>query len=374
MTAHAEINREFLTIVEKSRELVLFISTNGSINYASPAAGTLLGFEEIEFRQMNVRDLVHPDDLCHLKARLCRILADPAKAISVQLRSVSSQGKFHWIEGLATNMLNEKGFNSIVVKFQDITSRILSEEESKAALLELSRKNQELNQFIYIISHNLRTPLSNLIGLINILESDLLDEYNKGIVGLFKSSTERLNETVFDLGHMLSLKEGAVKVTCVDVKEVFEKVCCSFHEQILRSGVTLYTSFSCSHLFFNKSYLESILMNFLSNSIKYRDYNRPLEIHLSVYKDEQQHCMLTFSDNGTGIDLDTNEHELFGLHKRFHNHITGNGVGLYITKSQVTSLGGTIEVSSKVNEGTIFSIRFGSSTSRADQNHLPVPQ
>ena len=79
---------------------------------------------------------------------------------------------------------------------------------------------------------------------------------------------------------------------------------------------------------------------------------------MKLLKDEQSDCLLTFSDNGMGIDLDLHRTALFGLHQRFHTHVNGNGVGLYITKSQVTDLGGKIEVSSKVNEGTTFSITF----------------
>ena len=123
-------------------------------------------------------------------------------------------------------------------------------------------------------------------------------------------------------------------------------------------GISIHTDFQCEMIPFNKSYLESILTNLLSNAIKYRDINRVLEVKVNLLKDVQNNCVLTFSDNGMGIDLDANRTALFGLHQRFHSHVNGNGVGLYITKSQITSLGGKIEVSSKVNEGTTFSITF----------------
>ncbi|MGY0038950.1 ATP-binding protein [Pedobacter sp. NJ-S-72] len=166
--------------------------------------------------------------------------------------------------------------------------------------------------------------------MINILEIDLLDDYNKGIVDLFKCSTDRLSETVFDLTHILTLKDNqGVKVTKINVQKVFEKVCHSFNEQIKQLGVVLISNFDCNHILFNKSYLESILMNLLSNAIKYRLHSRQLEIRVNLAKDDHNTYTLTFSDNGMGIDMDTNKDKLFGLHQRFHNHINGNGVGFF---------------------------------------------
>lgn len=138
----------------------------------------------------------------------------------------------------------------------------------------------------------------------------------------------------------------------------FEKLRSSFNEQIEQLGVTHILDCSCSHVLFNKSYLESILTNLLSNSIKYRNPDKLLEVQVNLQVDGQHNYILTFADNGMGIDMESNKDELFGLHQRFHNHVNGNGAGLFITKSQIASLGGTIEVSSKVNQGTTFLITF----------------
>lgn len=358
MLGHIEMNNNFLQIIEKSQELVFFVKKNGEIIYSSTAATKLSGFSKEEYTNLNLKNIIHPGDLSQLDYLLKQLLESPAQPLDYQLRKLSKTGEYYWTEGRFTNLSETDGKGLLMLKFRDITDRKTNEQAQQSEIRDLIKRNQELNQFVYIISHNLRTPVSNLIGLINIIEEEQLDDYNKGIVNLFKSATERLNETIFDLTQLLSLKDkkGAA-VSRINFEKVFEKVCFSFNEQIEQLGVTLISDFSCSHVLFNKSYLESILTNLLSNAIKYRHADRLLEVKVNLYMDGQN-CILTFSDNGIGIDMDSNKDEVFGLHQRFHNHVTGNGVGLFITKSQITSLGGTIEVSSKVNGGTTFIITF----------------
>lgn len=358
MIAYTEMNKNFLTVIEKCNDLIFFTRKNGDFIHATTAAEQLFGFSNEEYLQTNITDHIHPEDLSEIRERFQLALVSAGATVNLKFRNKTKQGEYRWIEGTVINML-EDTIQALMIRFNDITDRIKSENEQNLLIQEFTKRNQDLNQFVYIISHNLRTPLANLIGLINILEIDLLDDYNKGIVDLFKSSTDRLSETVFDLTHILTLKDNqGVKVTRVNVQKAFEKVCYSFNDQIKHLGVILITEFDCNHIVFNKSYLESILMNLLSNAIKYRLHSRQLEIRVHLTKNDLNTYTLTFSDNGMGIDMETNRDKLFGLHQRFHNHINGNGVGLFITKSQITSLGGHIDVISKVNEGTAFTITF----------------
>jgi len=358
MIAYTEMNKNFLTVIEKCNDLIFFTRKNGDFIHTTTAAEQLFGFSNEEYLQTNITDHIHPEDLSEIRERFQLALVSAGATVNLKFRNKTKQGEYRWIEGTIINML-EDSIQALMIRFNDITDRIKSENEQNLLIQEFTKRNQDLNQFVYIISHNLRTPLANLIGLINILEIDLLDDYNKGIVDLFKSSTDRLSETVLDLTHILTLKDNqGVKVTRVNVQKVFEKVCYSFNDQIKQLGVILVTEFDCNHILFNKSYLESVLMNLLSNAIKYRLHSRPLEIRVHLTKNDLNTYTLTFSDNGMGIDMETNKEKLFGLHQRFHNHINGNGVGLFITKSQITSLGGHIDVISKVNEGTTFTITF----------------
>lgn len=254
-------------------------------------------------------------------------------------------------------MIKNSDISALAANFREYIARNKTEEERDQLIEDLTSRNQDLSQFAYITSHNLRAPLSNLIGLIDILNYDLLDEYNKKIVDMFRDSADKLNETIYDLTQMLSLKQSKeIKIEKVSISRIFKKVCNSFTKQIHTSGIFIHTDFQCELIPFNKSYLESVLMNLMSNSVKYCSENRPLRIEIATRLDEDDNIILTFSDNGMGIDLLKHKDRIFGLNERFHSHVNGSGVGLFITKTQITSLGGSISVESEVDKGSTFTI------------------
>jgi signal transduction histidine kinase len=255
------------------------------------------------------------------------------------------------------NMIKNSDISALAANFREYIARNKAEEERDQLIEDLTLRNQDLSQFAYITSHNLRAPLSNLLGLIDILNYDLLDEYNKKIVDMFRDSAHKLNETIYDLTQMLSVKSSKnMKVELVSISRLFKKVCNSFTKQIHTMGIYIHTDFQCEMIPFNKSYLESVLMNLMSNSVKYCAENRPLRIETATRFDEEGNIILTFKDNGMGIDLLRHKDRIFGLNERFHSHVNGSGVGLFITKTQITSLGGEIAVESEVDKGSIFII------------------
>ncbi|PZR30514.1 MAG: two-component sensor histidine kinase, partial [Azospira oryzae] len=104
-----------------------------------------------------------------------------------------------------------------------------------------------------------------------------------------------------------------------------------------------------------KPMVNSILYNLISNAIRYRSIERTPVVKVSSHEDGEYY-FIDVEDNGLGIDLNQNKDNLFKLYKRFHFHVEGKGLGLYLVKTQIESLGGQIEVTSKVNEGTTFKV------------------
>jgi len=258
---------------------------------------------------------------------------------------------------LNKNIIKNADISALAANFREYIARNKAEEEREQLIEDLTSRNQDLSQFAYITSHNLRAPLSNLIGLIDILNYDLLDEYNKTIVDMFKDSALKLNETIYDLTQMLSIKSNKnINIENISVVRIFKKVCNSFTKQIHTMGISIHTDFQCEMIPFNKSYLESVLMNLMSNAVKYCSENRPLKIEVSTKLDTNGDIILTFSDNGMGIDLIKHKDRIFGLNERFHSHVNGSGVGLFITKTQINSLGGDITVKSEVDKGSTFTV------------------
>ena len=140
----------------------------------------------------------------------------------------------------------------------------------------------------------------------------------------------------------------------IDFEEVFQKTEETFTADILETGAKLTRDFSkAEKVQYNRSYLESIMLNLLSNAFKYRAADRKLHIHFETFESDGG-VGLKVKDNGQGIDLDKYGDQLFDLNKTFHGHAEGKGVGLYLIKTQLESMGGTVTVESFVGEGTEF--------------------
>lgn len=253
---------------------------------------------------------------------------------------------------------NEKPVR-FVGAMQDITSKKEIETERELLIKELVKSNADLKQFSYITSHNLRSPLSNITAILDLINYSSLDAYNVEMLKMLRESGKQLSSTVQDLTNILIIKNNInISVTSINIESTFKEILKTFLIELDNIGGTIITDFQVAELKFHKTYLESIFINLISNAIKYRFPDRNLILKISAIEDANDNLKLIFSDNGTGIDLDRHKHKVFGLYQRFNNQIEGHGLGLFIIKSQITALGGNIEVESEVDKGTIFTINF----------------
>ncbi len=270
-------------------------------------------------------------------------------------------GEEYWVNFSMIPITNQEGEHSHWISIQrDITEEKKQEKEKEQLIRELTQNNKDLKQFSYITSHNLRAPLSNLTGLLNLMhEIPVENDELREIINGFSTSTNLLNETINDLVKVVIIKDNpSINKEEVLIKDVFENVfnqlsyLISLHKPILKIELEKVTILNI-----NKAYLESILLNLFTNAIKYRSPKRTLRIFVSS-KEIGNQIILVFKDNGIGIDLERNGDKIFGLYQRFHNYSDSKGLGLYLVKSQVESMGGTISVESEVDKGTTFTITF----------------
>ncbi|MDB5022748.1 MAG: domain S-box protein [Mucilaginibacter sp.] len=242
----------------------------------------------------------------------------------------------------------------------NITASKLAEQERIRMSDDLVQRNKDLEQFAYIISHNLRAPLANIIGLSKLLRlTDLSpDEKIESEEFLFQSIA-KLDEIVKDLNNILQVRRDVSETKeMVIFAELVDSILIGFQLIIEQNQIKVITDFSHIHGTFTiKSYLYSIFYNLISNSIKYRQSNIPLVIEIKASTKDDK-VMIIFKDNARGIDLTTRGEEVFGLYKRFHMDTEGKGIGLYMVKNQVEALGGNIRVSSKPDVGSTFSVEL----------------
>ena len=234
------------------------------------------------------------------------------------------------------------------------------EEEVKERTKELVEYNQQLEQFAFISAHNLRAPVARILGLGNLLElikSAPTEEHM--IVSKLIFSTRELDTVVKDLSTILSLRKDNISIlTDINLEEELRLIKMNLEKEILETEASIREDFSKAPLIHTiKPYLDSILINLLNNAIKYRHPHRRPVIQIKSEKIENYIC-LTVHDNGLGLNLDLYKDKLFTLYSRFHNHVEGKGMGLYLVKTHVVSLGGRIEVESEIDRGTTFKIFF----------------
>jgi PAS domain S-box-containing protein len=283
------------------------------------------------------------------------------QACEVETICYKKDGSVFWINFTMIPVTNKDGEHSHWISIQrDVTEFKIKEKEREQLISELTKNNNDLKQFSYITSHNLRAPLSNLTGLLNLIDDIPIENPElKELIDGFSTSTHLLNETINDLVKVIIIKDNpSIKKEKVPIKEVFENVfnqlsfMINLHKPILK--IELEEEYISN---INKSYLESIFLNLMTNSIKYRSTTSQLKITISS-KVENNELIISFKDNGIGIDLEKNRDKIFGLYQRFHNHPDSKGLGLYLVKSQVESMGGTITVDSKTGKGTTFTLIF----------------
>ncbi|MCG2419858.1 PAS domain S-box protein [Aequorivita sp. F47161] len=243
---------------------------------------------------------------------------------------------------------------------RDLTKEKKAENERLKMISDLHQRNNDLEQFSYIVSHNLRSPVANIIGLTEELKDESHSAEVKKILGeALISDAHRLENVIGDLNTILQTKtEITERKELVIFSDLTHDIELSISNLIQKEEVAITTDFSAIDEFNTiKSYLQSIFYNLISNSIKFRQPTvRPLiEISSQLSKNK---LILTFKDNGSGIDLEKKGDEVFGLYKRFHADREGKGMGLYMVKTQVETLGGKISVASKVNSGTVFTVEF----------------
>ncbi|MGM0581462.1 MAG: 7TM diverse intracellular signaling domain-containing protein [Bacteroidota bacterium] len=233
----------------------------------------------------------------------------------------------------------------------------------QATNTELAQNVQKLEQYAFMTAHNLRAPVARLLGLTHLLEispeSEKSDWIN--ILAKIKEEGDSLDAVIKDMNTILELrKEGEQSKERVFLDEKIEQV-----KRILKNSIELTgAKISFDNSAFNEiksipTYIESIFYNLISNAIKYRSDKRPIEINILTQKNRDK-SIITFKDNGVGIDLKKNKDQIFGMYKRFHTHVEGKGLGLYLVKSQVDILGGDIEIESEIGKGTTFTLIFPS--------------
>ncbi len=281
------------------------------------------------------------------------------------VEGVRKDGTRYFLEVHAKNMPYH-GKTIRVTEFRDITDRKLAEEKIieqniklHAITEDLKRKNEQLEEFTQIVSHNLRSPVGNILTLLNFLEGAESEEEKAEYLKLLKESGATTLNTLHELNEVLKIKQNKnIEKQTLAFETVFHHVKAMLSARIAETGADIVADFSdVPDIEYPRIYLESVMLNLLSNALKYIYPGRAPVIRIKTFN-EKENIVLQITDNGLGINLDRYGHQIFKLRKTFHRHPESRGIGLFMIKNQIEAMGGDISISSQENVGATFTINF----------------
>ncbi|MGO4918318.1 PAS domain-containing protein [Maribacter spongiicola] len=309
-------------------------------------------------------DRVHPDDRDKVISESEKIL-DTKNFDKFQHRIIRDNGDIRTIEIIGAVILNKTGdVVELIGSSQDITEQVEAQQKIinsnknlEESTIILTSKNKQLAEFNHITSHNLRSPVSNLNALLGLFKNSESESKKVEIFTKFEIVINHLTETLNTLIETITIKHNAGEIKeNLYFEQTLNKTKEILAAEIMNTGAIIKFDFSkMKNVMYNPIYLESIFLNLISNSIKYKAPDRAPEI-LIISDVVNGKTTLEFKDNGLGIDMENYGDKLFGLNKIFHKHPDAKGVGLFLTKAQIVAMNGSISAKSEVNVGTTFFI------------------
>lgn len=303
-------------------------------------------------------ELVHPEDR-ELYFKNIQLHLEAKSEHYETCHRVLCNGKYKWILDRGKVVVRDEKENPIRIigTHTDITDQKEKEQILLEALKLVNDQKNKLLNFAHIVSHNLKTQSGNISSLVNLKESNMVDDDE--FFSYVNTVSKELSSTIENLVELVRVQNNIdYDREELNVNSYLDKVLNILVDDIHKNKITIVNKIDEDFTVnFNKSYLESILLNLTSNAIKYSDSNKEAYIE---YTQElvDGYSVLVVKDNGIGIDLEKHKEEVFGLYKTFHTNENSTGIGLHITKNQIESMGGKIEVDSEVGAGTTFKVYF----------------
>ncbi|WP_339923555.1 PAS domain S-box protein [uncultured Cyclobacterium sp.] len=319
---------------------------------------SILGYSKSEFNDLTFQDLTHPEDLASDLNFLQDVIDGKRQTYQVQKRYIHKLG--HEVSAiLAVSVVRDSKDNILyfISQLIDITALRSAQNQISALLQTTQDQNERLKNFAHIVSHNLRSHSSGMNMLLELLEFEHPNLFEMEILSLLKKGGINLSETIQHLTEIVNINlHETAENERVELYKILNKTIESVYPMAKQEGVELINEVTDElYVAGIPAYIESIVLNFVTNGIKYKSPDRESYLKVGV-KEHKKTFEIRFEDNGLGIDLEKNGDLLFGMYKTFHKHQDARGIGLFITKNQIESIGGSVSVESKEGVGTTFSV------------------
>jgi PAS domain S-box-containing protein len=349
------------TVLEGMPQMAWTSPPGATINYFNKRWYDYTGLTEAQSLEIGWQQAVHPDDLPLAVERRTsgRRNGEPYE---VENRYRRADGTYRWHIARVAPIRDEAGDITLWVgTATDIHDHKTAQHHLENTLRELHEKNFELDQFVYKTSHDLRSPLSTILGLVDILRQEPDEATRRQYVDLIANRVHKLDRfirSMLDYSRNTRTATGSQEIDlAVLVQECFADLEYMKHFGRLRLTLRVGEGRFCSDDF----RLRIIFSNLISNAIKYQNFNKPqsrLDINVEVTPAQ---VVIRCADNGVGIDP-AYQAKVFDMFFRAAEQSDGSGLGLYIVKQAVAVLNGTIGMQSQVGTGTLFTITLPNTT------------
>ncbi len=344
---------------ESSPNGMAILNLDGRLETVNKSFCRLLEYSEDELKAFYFNDLVHIEDLESRKSATKHLISGKLDYRQQEKRLITKTGKLIFVLCSSSVVRDAEG-NALhmIINIANITQNKKAEDEIKMLLKTTEQQNIRLLNFAHIVSHNLRSHTGNLEMLLNLLKDEFPEATRNDYFPLINDAVNYLSETICHLNEVSTINTKNHELESLNLFEYTNKAISSIQALAIETDARISVHVDKNiEILGIPAYLDSILLNFLTNAIKYRRQDVKPIIQLSASKEDKL-VRLNIEDNGLGIDLEQNGHKLFGMYKVFHRHDDARGLGLFISKNQIDAIGGSVQVKSEVNKGTLFSIYF----------------
>lgn len=360
-SANVRLKRQFQAVFNSVPNLIFVKDLEGKYIMANKAMSEFFGYEPDEIVGRTDVDF----GISKKKAGAFReydrkVIESDEPLFIPEDKTIRPDGTEVWHQTIKVPFQEAESNKPMVLSIvTDVTKRKQKELELNNSLNIIGQQNKRLTNFAHIVSHNLRNHASSISMLLELFSEEESEEEKEVLMENLTLASKRLNETITDLNEIIDEQYN----TSEALKEVALGEYVSKIKQILINEINLHNVTIKEHIpddltiKYVPAYLESIILNLLSNAIKYRHPERTPIIKINAFE-QNNHVYLHVKDNGLGIDLEKHGDKLFGMYKTFHGNENSKGIGLFITKNQIETMGGLIEVESKPGKETTFKIRL----------------
>lgn len=331
-----------------------------SFNFVSKKVEEILGYTSEEWlSDPNFwLDHIHPEDRAWA-SDYCIAKTRENSNHDFEYRMICKNGAVIWMRDMV-NIVSRNGkpvsLHGIMI---DITKSKNIENDLNNSFNLVTKQNERLLNFSYIISHNLRSHTSNIASIVSLIESAENENEKNELMLLLVSVSKLLNETMIHLNEVINIRTNvSLVIEPLNLNEYIANAMKIFSKEILSKEISVINLIPQNLIInYNPAYLDSILYNLISNAIRFSHPERESIIRFEWIVKKNKN-ILQISDNGIGLDLKKYGSKIFGLYKTFTNNKLSRGVGLFMTKNQIEAMGGTITIESEAGQGTTFKIEI----------------